>query len=186
MTPGQQQALYRALLAAFSSEGDFEKVVFFAFGQSLDRVAGPGSLDDRIFETVRWAVERGQGDRLLAAVRDERPDSPEIAAVVAELEAVRSTPSALADTRPAGGTREPRETGRGLLAISTPEQLMQLMNFVVVWMFCALPVLVVLYLIAADRAPWWAALATLVVVVPCGTTFSRAATGGTRALGWPQ
>jgi hypothetical protein len=63
---------------------------------------------------------------------------------------------------------------------------MQLMNFVVVWMFCALPVLVVLYLVTLDRAPWWAALAAIVVVLPCGSTFSRATTGRAPSTGWPR
>jgi hypothetical protein len=185
MTPDQQQALYRTLLDAFSSESDFERVVYFAFGQSLDRIAAGGTLEDRIFATVRWAAERGQVDRLLEAVKQERPDHPGITAALRDLHARRPVPVGT------GGTPSRREAvhARGRsnpLSVSTPEQLMGLMNFVVVWMFCALPVLVVLYLVTLERAPWWAAIAAIVVVLPCGATFSRVAAGQTRSAGWPR
>jgi hypothetical protein len=45
MTPEQQRALYDALLSAFSTAGDFEKVVTSAFGKSLDQLGGTGDLE---------------------------------------------------------------------------------------------------------------------------------------------
>jgi hypothetical protein len=57
--------------------------------------------------------------------------------------------------------------------VSTPDQLVQLMNFGAAWMCCALATLFVAYLVAAERAPWWAMSLPLGFALPLGAIFSR-------------
>jgi hypothetical protein len=175
MTPEQQQALYDALLSAFSTAGDFEKVVTFAFGKSLDQLGGAGDLEDQVFKVIVWAVEQGRVDRLIATARHERPDHAALAAIARECErAVGAPPRSVLDERKSLIDTPARErfVSRGSF-VSTPEQLVHLMNFGAAWMFCALATLFVAYLVASERAPWWAISLPLALVLPLGLIFSR-------------
>jgi hypothetical protein len=172
MTPEQQQALYDALLSAFSTAGDFEKVVTFAFGKSLDRLGGTGDLEDQVFRVIVWAIEQGHVDRLIAAARHQRPDHAALAAVARDWEAAgRAGPASVA--RAALDDPDPQPAGSRRSFVSTPDQLVQLMNFGAAWMCCALATLFVAYLVAAERAPWWAMSLPLGFALPLGAIFSR-------------
>jgi hypothetical protein len=183
MTPEQQRALYDALLSAFSTASDFEKVVTFAFGKSLDRLGGTGDLEDQVFRVVVWAVEHESVERLIATARRERPDHAALAAAARDWEATRDAPETPARRSAFDQSDAPARFAARRPFVSTPEQLVQLMNFGAAWMFCALATLFVAYLVASERAPWWAMSLPLALVLPLGLIFSRGVARRSSSMG---
>ena len=62
-----------ALLEAFPTRTDLERLVRYSLDRHLEAIAGSGPLEDVTFLLVTWADSHGQLDHLLAGARSLRP-----------------------------------------------------------------------------------------------------------------
>ena len=76
----ETEALHRALLAAFPSQGALEQMLRFGMGWRLAEIAS-GNLSDQVFAILKFAEARGLVSRLVEAARAANPDNPGLRAV---------------------------------------------------------------------------------------------------------
>lgn len=76
----ETEALHRALLAAFPSQGALEQMLRFGMGWRLAEIAA-GNLSDQVFAILKFAEARGLVSRLVEAASAANPDNPELRAV---------------------------------------------------------------------------------------------------------
>jgi hypothetical protein len=79
------EALYRALLSAFPSEGALERMLRFGMGLNRAEIAS-GNLSNQVFDVIRFAEARGQIDQLIRSAIAANPGNADLKAV-AELRA---------------------------------------------------------------------------------------------------
>ena len=63
----------RALLDAFPTWNELDKMVFGALGESLEAIVGRGALQEVVFRLLRWAESRGRLDELMRGARQQNP-----------------------------------------------------------------------------------------------------------------
>ncbi len=69
----------KALLDAFPSQGDLERLVYFRLGEQLNQLTkGGGTYRDVVKDLVVWANSQGQVDKLLEQARDMNPGNPQL------------------------------------------------------------------------------------------------------------
>jgi hypothetical protein len=89
----ETEALHRALLAAFPSQGALEQMLRFGMGWRLAEIAS-GNLSDQVFAILKFAEARGLVSRLVEAARAANPDNPALRAVATRAaDAVARQPS---------------------------------------------------------------------------------------------
>src|SRR5579871_1216010 len=82
LTGSQFQQLQQALLNAFPSHPALAQMVRFGLNESLDSIAGTGSLADVVFQLITWAEARGKTDDLIAAAYQQNPNNPTLKSYV--------------------------------------------------------------------------------------------------------
>lgn len=63
----------RALLDAFPTWNELDKMVFGALGENLEAIVGQGALQDVVFRLLRWAESRGRLEELMRGARQQNP-----------------------------------------------------------------------------------------------------------------
>lgn len=190
MTAAQRKDLHGALLDAFRTQADFQRVVSFGLDTSLDQLAGHGTLQDQVLALIEWCEAHNRAHDLIAASRRENPGNEKLrlfesAWLAGQQDSAAAAVRTLLPDDSSSAQRlsirsRLREHGPGTRLASTPEDLMRLLNFGAAWMLYALATLVVVWLVAVDRAPWWAVMLTAVLLLPLTAIFNR---GGARRLG---
>lgn len=76
-------ALFEALTDVYDDPKPFQRMLKLKLGKNLSGLAGPGKLDDRIFEAMTTLQSEGSGgddelDSLLCAAYKDRPDKPKL------------------------------------------------------------------------------------------------------------
>jgi hypothetical protein len=66
--------------------------------------------------------------------------------------------------------------------VSTSDDLIRLLNLGASWMCAALTTLVVVYLAAVDRAPWWSVIVTVMLILPAMALVNRGAARSLRSV----
>ncbi len=82
LTSEQFQQLYEALLAAYPSRGELERLIRFRLGMNLNAIVGQGSLADTVFDLVQWAVARGRAVELAEGAWEINPSNERLNAFV--------------------------------------------------------------------------------------------------------
>ena len=72
-TPAQQYQLYTALLSAFPTVGDLERMVQLHLGKNIEIIAGGTNLAEMVLHLLQWATAQGQLEALLCAARTANP-----------------------------------------------------------------------------------------------------------------
>ena len=80
MNSQMMKELHEALLDAFRSEDDLERMVYFGLGQWLKQIVDGGDLSDITFELLKWADGHGQIDKLAQAACQSNPGNFTLAA----------------------------------------------------------------------------------------------------------
>jgi hypothetical protein len=175
MTGADRRAFHAALLDAFPTVADLQRVVNFGLDTTLDEIAPPASLADQAFALVVWCDRHNRVGELLASARTENPDNDALKAFGRRWDAGEIRPST-----PRERADDERRSSRGLLDFRaggalpvTPDDLLRLMNFGLAWLTMAVIVLVVVYLVGDGRAPWWAVLVTVALMLPVIALFNR-------------
>jgi hypothetical protein len=75
-----EKLLYMALLSAFPTRSELERLVDFRLGINLDSVARTGSLSETVFNLIQWAKATGKLHELIEAAVAENPANPELRA----------------------------------------------------------------------------------------------------------
>src|SRR5687767_3700983 len=71
---GKERAdFHAALLDAFPTRGDVERLVSFQLSESLDAIARPAPLSDEVFALIRWTEAEGRISELVAQAASVRP-----------------------------------------------------------------------------------------------------------------
>ncbi|WP_437314415.1 effector-associated domain EAD1-containing protein [Sorangium sp. So ce385] len=65
-----------ALLDAFPSRVEFERLILFGLNEDLDTIASDNNLQAAVFEVLKWAKARGKLERLLEEARRRNRDNP--------------------------------------------------------------------------------------------------------------
>jgi hypothetical protein len=73
LTGPQREKLNQALLSAFPTYGDLERMVAFKLNEGLGAIAGAGNLRDVIFQLARWAEAQGRLADLVVKAREDNP-----------------------------------------------------------------------------------------------------------------
>lgn len=68
--------LYKALLDAFRSYSDLERMVRFELEENLNAITGGNKLEDVVFYLIDWAKSRGKRDLLIQGARKSNPGNP--------------------------------------------------------------------------------------------------------------
>ena len=177
MNATDRRALHTALLDAFPTAADLQRVVNFGLETTLDEIAPPASLSEQAFALVLWCERHNRVAELLGSARSENPGNESLKAFGRRWDAGEIATSSPGD-RDADFGGHPR---RGLLDFRaadgglpvTADDLLRLMNFALAWFTMAVIVLVVVYLVGDGRAPWWAVLVTVGVMLPVIAMFNR-------------
>jgi hypothetical protein len=88
MSVSKQQKLQKyekALLDAFPTWNDMERMVFYALGEHLEVVVGQGALQDVVFRLVRWAEAQGRLEELMRGAREQNPGNKLLGATKSRL-----------------------------------------------------------------------------------------------------
>ena len=176
MTGADRRALHSALLDAFPTVAELQRVVSFGLETTLDEIAPPASLSDQAFALVLWCDRHNRIAELLASARSENPGNDALKTFGRRWDAGEIRPS-----DPSSREVDDRRLRRGLLDFRTadgglpvtPDDLLRLMNFGLAWLTMAVIVLVVVYLVGDGRAPWWAVLVTVALMLPVIAMFNR-------------
>ena len=177
MNAADRRALHAALLDAFPTVADLQRVVSFGLETTLDEISPPASLAEQAFSLVLWCDRHNRVGELLASARSENPDNEVLKAFGRRWDAgeiAATTPRDRDidyDGRPRRGLMDFRAADGGLPV--TADDLLRLMNFALAWLTMAVIVLVVVYLVGDGRAPWWAVLVTVGVMLPFIALFNR-------------
>jgi hypothetical protein len=169
--------LHDALLDAFRTSGDFKRVVSFGLNTSLEQIAGSGTLAEQVLLTIQWAEAHSRVDDLIAAALLDNPDNPRLRQFDSTWRTLPQAEKQALDDDSAPDIRAAKPSVRGLpmrpSLVSTSEDLVRLLNFGASWMCSALATLVVVYLVAVDRAPWWSVIVTIALILPVMALVSR-------------
>ena len=177
MTGADRRALHSALIDAFPTVADLQRVVSFGLETTLDEIAPPASLFDQAFALVLWCDRHNRIGELLASARADNPDNDALKTFGRRWDAGEIRPSDPReredeyDRRLRRGLFDFRAADGGLPV--TPDDLLRLMNFGLAWLTMAVIVLVVVYLVGDGRAPWWAVLVTVALILPVIAMFNR-------------
>ena len=106
--------LHGALLSAFRSYSDLERLVFFRLGVNLSSVVPESDLRDMIFSLIGWAEAQGRSQDLIRAAAAENPDNPALQAFIRQV-APELLPQAI-NTATAALASEPNAPTTVLLA----------------------------------------------------------------------
>jgi hypothetical protein len=172
-----RRALHVALLDAFPTIAELQRVVSFGLETTLDEIAPPASLSDQTLALVLWCDRHNRVGELLASARSENPGNEGLKAFGRRWDAGEIAPSNPRDrdidynSRLRRGLLDFRAADGGLPV--TADDLLRLMNFALAWFTMAVIVLVVVYLVGDGRAPWWAVLVTVGVMLPVIAMFNR-------------
>jgi len=72
------EAVHAALLDAFPTRDELERLVQFQLHKSLATIVSPANLSQQVFELVRWAKANGRLDELVRAARSANPGNPRL------------------------------------------------------------------------------------------------------------
>ncbi|MEM7134581.1 MAG: effector-associated domain EAD1-containing protein [Chloroflexota bacterium] len=75
LTPTQFKQLHTALLHTFPTRDQLTKMVRLGLAQNLEAIAGGATLDDFIFNLIRWAESHGQLQELVGGAMSMNPNS---------------------------------------------------------------------------------------------------------------
>lgn len=95
LTGAQWRSLQSALVSAFRSYGELERLTQFRLEVALPTIVANGGLDHVVFELIRWSQARGLTEKLYQAACEERPGNADLAA----FELLVRGPAPPADTR---------------------------------------------------------------------------------------
>lgn len=99
-TPQQWASLHEALLSAFPSASDLERMVRFGLGENLHTIAGDRNLQATVFDLLTWAQAQGRLSELIIEAGKANSSNPELRAWMQENLAPDATfPPAVNDDR---------------------------------------------------------------------------------------
>ncbi len=78
MTLQQINSFCEALLSAFPTPADLDRMVFLKLGKALSALVAPGPLDVMVTALIRDADGRGESEKLLHAAHEDRPQNPKL------------------------------------------------------------------------------------------------------------
>jgi hypothetical protein len=79
------EKLHRALVDAFPTDAELERLLRFSLNIDLPEIAGAGPTTDRVFQLLRWTEARGRTLELARAARSRNPENPMLAQTFQEL-----------------------------------------------------------------------------------------------------
>jgi len=82
LPPDQARELHDALLDAFRDIEALQQMVFFRVGRNLLELANTANLANAMFDLINNLESYGELDQLLAGAIAERPNNPQLAAIV--------------------------------------------------------------------------------------------------------
>src|SRR5215218_6028548 len=92
LTGPQRRQLFQALLTAFPTQGELERVLGLHLNVRLATIAGGNNLNDIVFKVIEWAESRNRVTELVQAALAENEDLPILRTVATDL-GVPVTPS---------------------------------------------------------------------------------------------
>jgi hypothetical protein len=81
----QWERLNTALVKAFPDQGSLARMLQFRCDQSLENIAAPGPLTQRVFEVITRSEAEGWTARLVAGARESNPGNADLAAAAAAI-----------------------------------------------------------------------------------------------------
>lgn len=75
VTKEQRQGLHKALLSAFSTKGDIQRMSSFKMDEKLDNIAY-GPLSDIVTQIIQWCEDSNRIDELITSATSENPGNP--------------------------------------------------------------------------------------------------------------
>jgi hypothetical protein len=95
LTGAQLQQILTALISAYPTVGALDRMVSFGLNENLQAIAGSGSLNDVVFELIRWAQAQGRLEELVREAYEQNPGNRDLQTVAGWfLSALVSTPVA--------------------------------------------------------------------------------------------
>jgi Effector-associated domain 1/Trypsin-like peptidase domain len=85
MNGEQYKRLHEALVAAFPDANSLRRMVRFGLDQNLDAVADTSTLNDAVFELLRWADSTNRIDHLIIAARNSNPGNSMLREIAEDL-----------------------------------------------------------------------------------------------------
>jgi hypothetical protein len=79
LSGAQWRSLQSALVSAFPSYAELERLTQFRLDVALPTIVANGALDHVVFELIRWSQARGCTEKLYRAACEERPGSTDLA-----------------------------------------------------------------------------------------------------------
>ena len=70
--------LCEALLSAFSNYGQLTEMVRYRLDENLHAIAGTGTLKERVYELIEWAVAEGRIEELVEQAYSAKPGNPKL------------------------------------------------------------------------------------------------------------
>ena len=102
LSANQRQEFCQALINAFPSNPDLEKMVSFKLNQSLEEIVKESKLEDIIFLIIKWAEAQGKLEDLIRGAYEQNPGNP-------KLKAFRQKKFSMQNLTPAQRAREFQE-----------------------------------------------------------------------------
>ena len=93
LSGSQQQKLHKALLNAFPSRSELERLAAFELDVSLNHITGAGDLAGAIFDLIRWAGAQDRMPGLLAGAVRANPGNAYLRQVAEELRPLLVSPA---------------------------------------------------------------------------------------------
>lgn len=81
LSGAQLQQILNALISAYPTVGALDRMVSFGLDENLQAIAGNGSLNDVVFDLIRWAQAQGRLEELVREASEQNPGNPELQAV---------------------------------------------------------------------------------------------------------
>jgi hypothetical protein len=74
----QRKQMFYALVRAFPSKGELERMVRFSLGENMASITRGENLNDIVYSLVEWAEAHGRLEALITAARNENPTNPDL------------------------------------------------------------------------------------------------------------
>lgn len=81
----QKLQLRDALLSAFPTRSDLERMVYYGLHENLSAIAAESNLQQTVFELIRWSDARGRLNELVTEALKQNSQNPQLISVVQQL-----------------------------------------------------------------------------------------------------
>ena len=84
-----RKQFHEALLSAFPSESDLERMLSFEFDKNLDAIAKGENYSDTVFKLITWIEAQGKVEKLLTAACSVNPGNPKLGSFAQQMRGKR-------------------------------------------------------------------------------------------------